>query len=84
MDLHRKKGKLTEGEALVWIRDIVRCYKVLLRKNIMHRDLKPVNILYIEKDDKYIFKIADFGLARHIGISAINTIGRGTLAYIAP
>lgn len=31
---------------------------------IMHRDLKPDNVLFFKRGDKYTYKITDFGLAR--------------------
>jgi len=39
-------------------------YKVLMNKNIIHRDIKPDNIL-ISND---IIKLADFGLSKIISI----------------
>jgi len=31
---------------------------------IMHRDIKPDNVLFFKRGDKYTYKITDFGLAR--------------------
>lgn len=33
-------------------------------KNVMHRDLKPGNILWFKKGDKSVVKICDFGLSK--------------------
>lgn len=34
-------------------------------KNIVHRDMKPENVLMVSKDvDKFEIKLADFGFAR--------------------
>ena len=34
----------------------------LFNKQIFHRDIKPLNLLYImDKGNKYLYKFADFG-----------------------
>src|SRR5262249_25801045 len=52
---------------------------------VIHRDLKPDNVLCCGFGDDEIFKIADFGVARPAGVSA--TFGGmivGTLGFAAP
>lgn len=34
--------------------------------SIVHRDVKPENILYSWEDGKHIFKLADFGLSSKV------------------
>ena len=52
---------------------------------VIHRDLKPDNVLCCGFGDDEIFKIADFGVARPAGVQA--TFGGmivGTLGFAAP
>lgn len=58
--LKRKKNKLTEDQAMLIFLEICEGYKELHKKNIMHRDLKPDNILISDG----IIKISDFSFAR--------------------
>ena len=49
--------------------------------NIMHRDLKPQNILV---SNDYILKITDFGFARYINSNMIIQTLCGSPMYMAP
>ena len=74
---------LKEMYAKKYLRQIADGLKYLLDNNIMHRDIKPQNILITDTND---LVITDFGFARYIDTSndiMIQTLC-GTPMYMAP
>lgn len=52
---------------------------------VIHRDIKPDNVLCCGFGEEELFKIADFGVARPVGLSAtFGGLVVGTLGYAAP
>ncbi len=70
-------------KALLLIRDLVIGLKVIWDKNIVHRDIKPDNILITPLGEA---KIIDLGIARLLDLESLTTVGRAPLtrAYAAP
>ena len=72
-----------------WIAELSRQIATALRylheKHIIHRDLKPQNILvHTEPGSRdQVFKIADFGFARHLNMDMAETFC-GSPLYMAP
>jgi serine/threonine protein kinase len=52
---------------------------------VVHRDITPANILCCGSGETEIFKIADFGIARPLGLKAtFGELAIGTPGYLAP
>ncbi len=79
----RSKGPLPPREAAELIRDLAGGLALMHSKGILHRDLKPGNILF---DEEGTPKIVDFGLARSNENQSLTRSGDviGTPAFMAP
>ncbi len=78
-----KKGQLSATEALHFIKQILKGLSHAHERGIVHRDIKPHNILLL-KDGT--IKITDFGIARltKFDTQTISDMTIGSVHYISP
>ena len=78
---------LTERTKLSWLTDIAYGLSYLHLFTVIHRDLKPQNVLLVLESDgsRAVAKISDFGSAKIAELSNSGTASNiGTLSYNAP
>ncbi len=84
-DLMESQGRVPEHQMLDIGIQIARGLRAAHRKGLIHRDVKPANILFV---DEQATKIGDFGLAafatQHPQPSETDHMIWGTPAYVAP
>jgi serine/threonine-protein kinase len=82
-ELLRDRGHLDVGEAVEIVGQACRGLEYAHRNGVVHRDVKPGNLLLSEAD---VVKLADFGIARATDQSSITQVGSvlGTAAYLSP
>jgi hypothetical protein len=80
-----RAGALTDRDAVEVAAQVLDALAHAHRAGIVHRDVKPANILVEDCDDLSI-RLLDFGLAQFDGADTLTAVGDvpGTLAYIAP
>ncbi len=84
-----RQERISPGQALLLIGQVGRALDAAHRLGLVHRDVKPANIL-IERgadgDPDHVY-IADFGITKHtLSRSGLTATGQlvGTIDYIAP
>ena len=76
-----KKGQLNYRETLSIAIQVARGIQAAHAKNIIHRDIKPQNII-ISTDGKV--KVTDFGIARAVTEHTIHSDVMGSVHYVSP
>jgi serine/threonine protein kinase len=82
-ELLRDRGHLDVDQAVEVVSQACRGLDYAHRNGVVHRDVKPGNLLVSDSD---VVKLADFGIARAADQSSITQVGSvlGTAAYLAP
>jgi eukaryotic-like serine/threonine-protein kinase len=74
-------GALDVSRALDYACQICNAVDHAHRQNVLHRDLRPSNVLV---DERGLVKVADFGTSRFLEIAAHGTTVIGSPPYMAP
>jgi serine/threonine protein kinase len=82
-DRIRRYGRLPVGEAVAYAIEIARALGAAHEHQIVHRDVKPQNVLI---DEEGTAKVTDFGIARSLTEEGLTADGRvlGTTDYVSP
>jgi hypothetical protein len=81
-----RAGTVTDADAVEVAAQVLDGLAHAHELGIVHRDVKPANVLLADEDDGISVCILDFGLARFAEGETLTAAGDvpGTLAYIAP
>ena len=80
-----EEKKLNAKEIKEILEQLNKAFKIMYEKAIIHRDIKPENILVKKlENNKYIYKLTDYGLSKQLTQSHKASTLAGTIDYIAP
>ena len=78
-----RDGPVDRGQALAWLGQVASALDAAHARGIVHRDVKPANLLVAEDGT---IRVSDFGIARaatHDTLTAAGTV-LGSTGYMAP
>ncbi|KAK6120326.1 hypothetical protein DH2020_046017 [Rehmannia glutinosa] len=82
--IHKRQGRIPEETAKHFMLQLAEGLKVLRENNLIHRDLKPQNLLLSTDGNNSVLKIADFGFARSLQPKGLAETLCGSPLYMAP
>ncbi len=84
----RRRGRLSQTEAISFARQIASALEVAHEQAIVHRDLKPSNVMVVtDANGKTTTKVFDFGIAKLFDENSSHTrtgVVIGTPLYMSP
>jgi eukaryotic-like serine/threonine-protein kinase len=72
--------KLTEQEVTKLLQEILEILAVVHKKNIIHRDIKPQNIMRRHQDSKIV--LIDFGAVKEVNTVMVNSQGQTSVSVV--
>src|SRR3954452_24079189 len=75
---------LSPAQALEVVRQIGAGLQALHERGVLHRDVKPANVLFRTVDDQVRAMVADLGLGKALDMSSRLTMIAGTPSFVAP
>jgi eukaryotic-like serine/threonine-protein kinase len=78
-----RDGAVAPRQALQWLEQAANALDAAHREGVIHRDVKPANLLLDRRDHVHV---ADFGIASAAGMDSLTQTGTvlGTASYLSP